>query len=69
MWKIFENIIGMFIYAAVYVVIVMVTLKVVGATLSPNAESKISEEGNVGLAIIFAALAMGLAILLSSVVR
>jgi hypothetical protein len=69
MWKVFENIIGMFIYAAVYVVIVMVTLKVVGATLSPNADGKISDEGNVGLAIIFASLAMGLAILLSSVVR
>jgi uncharacterized membrane protein YjfL (UPF0719 family) len=69
MWKVFENIIGMFVYAAVYVVIVMIALKVVGATLSPNADGKISEEGNVGLAIVFGSLLIGLAILLASVVR
>jgi hypothetical protein len=69
MWKIFGNIIEMCVYSAVYMIIVLVLLKIVGATFSTDFERKISEEGNIGLAIICACLFMGLAILLSTVVK
>ncbi len=69
MWKAMENIVGMFVYSAAYIVIVLVTLKIVGATLSPHFEKKIAEEGNTGIALIFACVFLGIAILLASVVR
>ena len=69
MWRAMENIVGMFVYSAAYIVIVLVTLKIVGATLSPSFEKKIVEEGNTGLAVIFASVFLGMAILLAAVVR
>jgi uncharacterized membrane protein YjfL (UPF0719 family) len=69
MWKVFENIIAMFIYAAVYIVIMLISLKIIGATFSPQFEKKISDEGNIGLAIIGAGIFIGLALLLSSIAR
>jgi uncharacterized membrane protein YjfL (UPF0719 family) len=69
MWKILGSIIEMCIYSAVYMVIVLVALKIVGATFSTDFEKKISEEGNTGLAIICGCLFISVAILLSTVVR
>ena len=69
MWKIIEDVIGMFVYSAAYMVIVLVSLKIVGASVSPHFEKKIAEEGDIGLSIIFASIFIGIAILLSSVVR
>jgi hypothetical protein len=69
MWKALENIVSMFVYAAAYMLIVLVSIKIVGASLSPNFEKKIGEEGNIGLAIVFASVFVSLAILLSSVVH
>ncbi len=59
----------MFVYAAAYMLIVLVSMKVVGASLSPSFEKQIGEDGNIGLAIVFASVFIGLAILLSSIVR
>lgn len=69
MWKILGTIIEMCVYSTVYMIIVLVVLKIVGATFSTEFEKKISEDGNVGLAIICACLFIGIAILLSAVVR
>ena len=69
MWNILGNIIEMCVYSTVYLVIVLVVLKIVGATFSTDFEKKISEEGNIGLAIICACLFIGIAILLSTVVK
>ncbi len=69
MWKILGNIIEMCVYAAVYMIIMLVALKIVGAIFSTDFEKKISEEGNIGLAMICACLFMGIAILLSAVVK
>ena len=68
MWKILGNIIEMCVYSTVYMIIVLVVLKIVGATFSTEFEKKISEDGNTGLAIICACLFIGIAILLSAVV-
>jgi len=68
MWKILGNIIEMCVYSTVYMIIVLVVLKIVGAAFSTEFEKKISEEGNTGLAIICACLFIGIAILLSAVV-
>jgi hypothetical protein len=69
MWKILGNIIEMCVYSTVYMIIVLVVLKIVGATFSTDFEKKISEEGNTGLAIICACLFIGIAILTSTVVK
>lgn len=69
MWKILGNIVEMCVYSTVYMIIVLVVLKIVGATFSTDFEKKISEEGNTGLAIICACLFIGIAILISTVVK
>ncbi len=69
MWKVFSNIIEMFIYSAVYMVIVLISLKIVGSMFSTDFEKKISEDGNVGLSIICACVFIGLALLLSTLIR
>ncbi|HBE45019.1 MAG TPA: hypothetical protein DDW17_06105 [Deltaproteobacteria bacterium] len=68
MWKVVSNIIEIFVYSAVYVIIVMVSLKIIGSTFSTDFEKKIVNEGNVGLALIGASLFIGLAILLASII-
>jgi len=69
MSKILGNVIEMFVYSAVYMIIVLVSLKITGATFSTDFEKKISEEGHIGLSLICASVFIGLAILLSSLVR
>ncbi len=69
MWKILSNIVEMFLYSAIYIIIVLISVKIVGATFSTSFEKKISDEGNIGLAIICACIFIGVAVLLSSVVR
>ncbi|MCX5802424.1 MAG: hypothetical protein NTU69_02625 [Proteobacteria bacterium] len=69
MWKMLGNIIEMFVYSSIYMVIVLVSLKIVGAIFSTDFEKKIADEGNIGLSIICACLFIGFAILLSSIVR
>lgn len=69
MSKMLGNIIEMFVYSAVYMIIVLISLKIVGATFTTDFEKKISEEGNTGLSLICACVFIGLAILLSTLVR
>jgi uncharacterized membrane protein YjfL (UPF0719 family) len=69
MWKLLGNVVEMFVYSAVYMIIVLVSVKIVGAIFSTDFEKKISEEGNIGLSLICACIFIGLAILLSTIVR
>ncbi|HON85675.1 MAG TPA: hypothetical protein PK864_06575 [Syntrophorhabdaceae bacterium] len=69
MWKIISNIIEMFIYSAVYIVVLLVSLKIVGASISADFEKKIVNEGNTGLSIICGCLLIGIAIVISGVFR
>jgi uncharacterized membrane protein YjfL (UPF0719 family) len=69
MWRILGTVVEMFVYSAVYMVIMLLCLKTVGALFTTDFEKKISEEANTGLAIICGALFIGIAILLSVVVR
>ncbi|OPY69063.1 MAG: hypothetical protein A4E63_01892 [Syntrophorhabdus sp. PtaU1.Bin050] len=69
MWNILGNATEMFVYSAVYVLITLVSVKVVGAIFTSDFEKRISDEGNVALSIICASVFIGLALLLSSVVR
>jgi uncharacterized membrane protein YjfL (UPF0719 family) len=69
MWRLIESVIDMLVYSAVYIVVALVSLKIVGATITADFEKKVSEDGNVGLSIICASIFLGLAILLSMLVR
>ena len=69
MWKLVGNVIEMFVYSAVYMIIVLVAVKIVGSVFSTDFERKISDEGNIALAIICGCIFIGTAVLLASVIR
>jgi uncharacterized membrane protein YjfL (UPF0719 family) len=69
MWKVLATAVEMLIYAAVYIILALVAVKIVGATFTADFEKKISDENNTGLALICASLFISLAILLASIVR
>jgi uncharacterized membrane protein YjfL (UPF0719 family) len=69
MWKVLGNVIEIFVYSAVYLIVVLVAVKIVGATFSNDFERKISDEGNVGLAVICGCLFIGVALVVASVLR
>jgi uncharacterized membrane protein YjfL (UPF0719 family) len=69
MLKVLANAVEMLIYAAVYIILALVAVKVIGATFTTDFEKKISDENNFALALICASLFVGLAILLSSIVK
>ncbi len=69
MWRMLANIVEMFVYASVYLIVVLVATKIVGASFSADFEKKISEEGNLGYCLICASICIGMAILLASVLR
>ncbi len=69
MWRVLGNVVEMFVYSAVYMIIALISLKIVGATFTPDFERKVSEENNIGLAVVCAAVFIGLGLVLSSVVR
>ncbi len=68
MWRILGNIVEMFIYGSVYLLIAIVAAKIVGASLWPDIERKISEGGS-DFSIVLAAVFIGTAIILSTVIR
>jgi hypothetical protein len=68
-WRVLSNIVEMLVYASVYLIIVLIAVKVVGASLAGDFEKKISDEGNLGYSLICAAMCIGMAILLSSIIR
>lgn len=67
--KVFGNVIEMFVYSAVYMIIVLVSVKIIGAIFTSDFEKKISEENNIALSIICACILIGIALLLAAVVR
>jgi len=69
MGRMLVNIVEMFVYASVYLIVVLIATKIVGASFSGDFEKKISEEGNLGYSLICAAICIGMAILLASVLH
>jgi uncharacterized membrane protein YjfL (UPF0719 family) len=69
MWKVLSNVIEMFVYSAIYIIIALVSLKIVGATFTSEFEKKISDDGNLPLSIICAGFLIGLSLLLASIIR
>ena len=69
MTKVLGNVIEMFVYAAVYMIIVLVSIKIIGAVFTTDFEKKISEENNIALSIICACILIGFAIVVATVVK
>ena len=69
MTKVLGNVIEMFVYAAVYMIIVLVSVKIIGAIFTTDFEKKIAEENNIALSIICACILIGLAIVVAAVVK
>jgi len=69
MWKVLSNVIEMFVYSAIYIIIALVSLKIFGATFTSEFEKKVSDDGNISLSIICAGILIGLSLLLASVIR
>jgi hypothetical protein len=69
MWKVVGNVIEMFVYSTIYLLIAMISLKIIGAAITSDFEKKIGDEANLALALIGAGMFVGLALLLSSIVR
>jgi hypothetical protein len=69
MTKVLGNVIEMFVYTAVYMIIVLVSVKIIGAIFTTDFEKRISEENNIALSIICACILIGLAIVVSAVIK
>ena len=69
MWRVASNVLEMFVYASVYLIIVLIASKILGASFSSDFEQKIAEGTGLGYALICAAMMIGMAILLASIVR
>ena len=67
--KVFGNVIEMFVYSAVYMIIVLVSVKIIGAIFTADFEKKISDENNIALSIICACILIGIALLVAAVIR
>jgi uncharacterized membrane protein YjfL (UPF0719 family) len=68
MWKLFGNIVEMFIYASVYMIISLIALKITAAAFMPDLEKKLSEN-NTAFSLLCASVFIGMALILSSVLR
>ena len=69
MWRVLSNVIEMFVYSAIYIIIALVSLKIFGATFTSEFDKKISEDANLPLSIMCAGLLIGLSLLLASIIR
>lgn len=67
MWKVLANSVEMLIYAAVFIILSLIAVKIVGATFTTDFEKKIADENNMALAVIVASLFIGLAIIVASI--
>jgi uncharacterized membrane protein YjfL (UPF0719 family) len=67
MWKVLANSVEMLIYAAVFIILSLIAVKIVGATFTTDFEKKIADENNLALAIIVASLFIGLAVIVASI--
>jgi uncharacterized membrane protein YjfL (UPF0719 family) len=68
MWKVLANSVEMLIYAAIFIILSLIAVKIVGATFTTDFEKKISDENNIALAVIVASLFIGLAIIVASII-
>jgi hypothetical protein len=68
MLKILGNIAEMFVYASVYLFISMIAMKIVAAGLSSDLSKHVTE-GSMSFSVIMAALCIGIALILSTVIR
>jgi hypothetical protein len=68
MWKMIGNIVEMFMYGSVYMIICLIAVKIAAASLSADFEKRVSEN-SLAFGLVFAAIFVGLAIVLSSVMR
>lgn len=68
MWVMLGKVLEMFVYSAVYMIISIVSLKIIGASFFPDFDKKIAEENSLSVSVICAAVFVGLALLLSSVI-
>ena len=67
MWKVLANSVEVLIYAAVFIILSLIAVKIVGATFTTDFEKKIADENNMALALIVASLFIGLAIIVASI--
>lgn len=68
MWVMLGKVLEMFVYAAVYMIIAMVSLKIMGAGFFADFEKKIADENSLSVSLFCAATLIGLALILSSVI-
>jgi uncharacterized membrane protein YjfL (UPF0719 family) len=68
MWKVLANSVEMLIYAAIFIILSLIAVKIVGATFTTDFEKKISDENNIALAMVVASLFIGLAIIVASII-
>ena len=68
MWKVLANSVEMLIYAAIFILLSLIAVKIVGATFTTDFEKKISDENNIALAMVVASLFIGLAIIVASII-
>jgi hypothetical protein len=69
MWTLLGNVLEMFVYSAVYLIISIVSLKIIGASFFADFDRKLAEENSLSVSLICAAIFIGLALLLSSVIK
>ncbi len=68
MWKVLANSVEMLIYTAIFIILSLIAVKIVGATFTTDFEKKISDENNIALAVVVASLFIGLAIIVASII-
>lgn len=68
MWVMLGKVLEMFVYAAVYMIIAIVSLKIMGASFFADFEKKIADENSLSVSLFCAATLIGLALILSSVI-
>jgi Ca2+/Na+ antiporter len=68
MWVMLGKVLEMFVYSAVYMIIAMVSLKIMGASFFADFEKKIADENSLSVSLVCAATLIGLALILSSVI-
>lgn len=68
MWDMLGKVLEMFVYSAVYLIISIVSLKIMGTSFFADFEKKIADDNSLSVSLICAAVLIGLALLLSSVI-
>lgn len=68
MWVMLGKVLEMFVYSAAYMIIAIVSLKIMGASFFADFEKKIADENSLSVSLVCAATLIGLALILSSVI-